>query len=276
MIKGFKPLDFEECLMGLPIQNWRLVNEEQFESDYKEMMRPKMMITHLEALKGINFDGKHRIKAFTDIKRLLDYELPLGFTEVMEKSFEANDRNDKEIGFHLINLKDDRYLMPYLVALNTNIIVKSYMQERVVVMKDYKESAHSPLYRYNEIPYEILIEDVHFDEYILDESILMYGNEPLNFRYFMGYSLEKNTIKDLRLAIALPSGKIVRNEAFEMLLIGQYADFDIHVKNEIRKLSFSIVKALRLNIYGNHMVEKFFDEILWPLLDRIKERRQYD
>lgn len=277
MIKGFKPLDFEECLMGLPIQNWRLVNEEHFEddNDYKEIMRPKMMVTHLEALKGISFDGQHRIKAFTDIEALKD-DLPLGFSEVIKKSYEVNEKYDKEIGLHLINIKDDRYIMTYLVALNSTIVMKSYMQEREVVMSEYKQSTHNLLYRYNEIPYEILIEDVHFDDYVVGESFLKYSNDAVSFRYFMGFSVIDETIITFRFAIALPTGKIVRSEAFEALLRDQHVDLDSHVKNEIRKLGFKIVKSLRLNVHGNHVVEKFFEDILWPLLDEISEGRQYD
>lgn len=275
MIKRFKPEDFEECLMGLPIQNWRLVDDIEFfqESDYKEILRPKMMVTHLEPLKGIDSDEFIRIGMFSEIDILKESTLPNGFMEMLALSMEENQHDYKHLGLHMIQMKKDKFFMPYLIVLDGAVIMKSYMQERTLCLRDYKLSKRYNLYRYNEIPFELKLSDSDFEDYLYDELLLKHQQEILSFSYFMGFTIKDDAITTFKLAMKLPQGIVIRNEAIESLLIGEHVALNRHIKNEMKKVCFKLIKTLRLHVHSNQLVEKFFEHILWPVLNQMNERR---
>ncbi len=277
MIKRFKPVDLEECLMGLPIENWIFVDETQFNNDaVGEMLRPKMMISHLEELKGITYDGIHKIRAFTRLNDIYASDLPESFKTVLKNSVDQGNKEFNTFGCYFINLKYDDFLMPYLVAADASFIIKGYMKERILDMKSYHLSSKKMNFRYNEIPFEIQLKHNEFTHLDYGKVSTVLDGKELLFSYFIGAVIENGYYIDYKMAIQLPSKRIIRSEKLEQTLIGCPIDLDEYFKNELRKLFHNYTGVHRIANYGAKDMEQIFEEVFWKIVCKFAERSHCD
>ncbi|WP_240840499.1 FAD binding domain-containing protein [Acidaminobacter sp. JC074] len=277
MIKRFKPADFEECLMGLPIENWLLVDEEGYNNEMLgDLLRPKMLISHLEELKGISYDGHYKIRAFTNLEDIYSSNLPECFKKILKHSVDQATYHSQTLGCHVINLQYDDYLMPYLVAVDASFLVKGYMKERLLEMKSYHLSPDKVNFRYNEIPYELRLKHGDFTHMDYDRVTCEIEGGRLEFSYFVGAVVENGYYKDYKIAIQLPSTRIIRSLDLEDIMIGHPVDLDEYLKNELRKVFHNYNSSHRLANIGAKDMENIFEEVLWEIVYKFSERSYHD
>lgn len=273
MILRFKPNDFEECLMGLPIENWLLVDETTFEEDNfidHGLSRPKMLISHLKELKGITVTSDVlKIRGFTTFDEILaHHDIPLYFKTVVEKAWSLSVVKHLTLGCHLTSRNFDRILYPMLVASDAKILMKSYMKEREVNFKEFTATGKVQFMNYNEIIYELILPKRQYDHMTFDSVDFPDIQGDTKFSYFMGYNDHV-----VNMAIMLPNKRVYRFESMERLIAENNFVLDEFVKTELLKFYNSLIKNLRLQLKYKGIVNKIFEEIIWkPLQETLKGR----
>jgi len=269
MIMRFRPEDFEECLMSLPIDNWVFVDTDKYydSEESSELLRPKMLISHLSELKGIQVNDQVVINAFTDFIDIFNTKtLSPTFRIMLEKARNVSVKQYQTLGCHLLNHKNDPILLPYLVAIDAKIILKSYIKERVIDFRAYTFREHKSMNRYNELFYKLCFEIVICEK----------NDFNMKFSYFIGMTYNKGNITSFRYALMLPSKRVMRCDAFESLFLGQSLEFNGQLKTAMRKIFYDEIKTLRLTINHKIYSEEIFEELIWKVVYDLIERSKND
>jgi len=271
MIRKFRPEDLEECLMAMPIENWKFVDEASYdESD--QPFKPIMMISHLSELKGIEIGQRIKIKAFTHFDVIKSNALPKGFLDLVELMMINSKGAYKTIGCHLLEEKKAIYLLPYLSASDATISAMSYMKEREVDFDAYTQNSIQSICRYDEILYEISFNNVSFDINIFDTISCELENETLLFSYYLGADVSEKGIENIVFSIMLSSGNVLRCSNFERVLSGHSWNFDDYLKQELKKLFYRKIDERGKTKYGSKELEIVFDCLIWSTINKMKER----
>ncbi|MBI9011853.1 MAG: FAD binding domain-containing protein [Clostridiales bacterium] len=279
MIMRFRPEDFEECLMSLPIDNWLFVDTEKYynSEESSELLRPKMLISHLSELKGIQVNGQVVINAFTDFIDIFNTEtLSSTFRIILEKAQNMSVKRYQTLGCHLMNHKNDPILFPYLVAIDAKILLKSYIKERTINFRAYTFNEHKSMNRYNELFYKLWFENIDFDTFKSDIVTFEKSDFRMTFSYFIGMTYNKGNITSFRYALMLPSKRVMRCDAFESLFLGQSLEFNDQLKTKMRKIFYDEIKRHRLTINHKIYSEGIFEELIWKVVYDLIERSRND
>jgi len=279
MIMRFRPEDFEECLMSLPIDNWLFVDTDKYYNDEEssELLRPKMLISHLSELKGIKVSDKVVIKAFTDLIDIYNTgELSEAFRIVLEKAINYSTKHYETLGCHLIDHKNDPLLFPFLVAVDAKIILKSYIKERMIDFRSYTFNEHKFLNRYNELFYELCFENLDFDTFMSDIFVFERKGLKIKFSYFIGMTYNKGTITSFRYALMLPSKRVIRCDNFESMFLGQPLELNDQLKSMMRKSFYDEINKLKLTVNQKAYSEEIFEELIWEIVYDLIERSRND
>lgn len=270
MIIKFKPYDFEECLMGLPIENWQLVDDVLFDQTDQfnlNLIRPKMLISHLGELNGIIVNEEQiRIKCFTRFDTLFAHKsIPLYFKTVIEHARSLSIVSHKTLGCYLSSVNFDRILYPMLVASDASFVLKSYMKERLIEFKNFTTTGRIQFVNYNEIMYELLLPIISYDhiDFADVEFINIIGDS--KFAHFIGYETGKN----IRMAIMLPNKRVYRCDKMEALLKKHDFILTRHVRIELLKLYNALIINLRLQLKYKENVNMVFEDVIWRPLQRV-------
>ncbi len=279
MIMRFRPEDFEECLMSLPIENWLFVDTDKYYDSVESsgLLRPKMLISHLSELKGIQVNDQVVINAFTDFNDIFNSKtLSPTFRIILEKARDMSVKRYQTLGCHLMNHKNDPILFPYLVAIDAKVILKSYIKERVIEFRAYTFNEHKSMNRYNELFYKLCFENIDFDIFKSDIVIFEKNDYHMKFSYFIGMTYNKGNITSFRYALMLPTKRVMRCDAFESLFLGHSLEFNDQLKTTMRNIFYNEIKMLRLTI--NHKVysEEIFEELIWKVVYDLIERSRND
>ncbi len=278
MIIKFKPSDFEECLMGLAIENWKFVDEIEYNIDKenREILRPMMMISHLDELSGVTIDDQVSIKAFTTFDDLMKLDQLGSFKTCITRAVERSSSDHQTIGCHIIEDKHDPFIYPFFVAMEAKLNFKSYMQERTVNFSSYTSLEPANSMNRNEILYEILFDNIDYDYNDMDIIEYMDEEKKTCSSYYLGATIENKIVKDLKFAVMLPSKRVIKCEEFEKFIIGQSIMFDESIKKEVKKIYYHQIESNRLNVINSTYMEAVFELLIWAPLMKLKERTYYD
>lgn len=197
MIKKFIPQDFEECLMGLPIVRW-IIDDDARESN----MRPVMVVNHLSPLKGIRKEDKNiHIRAYTDLDEIINSDIIPHYFKVIVDQARNRSIGYSSLGSFMNTSNFTRRIFPMLIALNSQLLLKSYMKDRRQDLKILINN--SSLVHYNEILYEFIIERIEFTSYYNDTFLM----DDLEVNYFIAYN---NHGDFLRFVLMFPNNRIIR------------------------------------------------------------------
>lgn len=260
MIKKFIPQDLEECLMGLPIANW-LISESDEKMNKIASTRPQLMINHIPELKGILEIGDSiNIKAYTEMDALSHSKcLPNYMINMIENLMNSTVTSHKTLGCYLKSELFCKYFYSMLIGLDAEIVFKSYMKERRILLSRILNQNKFHIQNYDELIYEFIINKSELDYVYLDRVEI--DNEELI--YFVGFNRSEKLIKDIKFVIRYPSRRFVRFDLIERIINKSDQILLNNYKDEIDQLSISL-KYKEISL-------KFFDQIFMKL---IKEKEE--
>ncbi|MBN2795624.1 MAG: hypothetical protein JXR88_09475 [Clostridia bacterium] len=273
MIIKFKPKDFEECLMGMPIDNWLLVDEPSFNEEQLELRhatRPKMLISHIVELDGIyEKNNALHIRGYTKFDYLLKTpDIPNTFKVVLMRAHQEVLLKHQTLGCYLSSYMFDRFLYPYLVATQSKFLLKSYMMERMMKFDQFALTGNLQFANYNEILYEIIIPK---DDYTL-YSFNTYEFEEISgenrFSYFCGVYLNENMIEKLDFSLMLPNKMVISLGGLNQILKSRNIVTISQFKEEIYRYCYDNIVNLRLQFKYRAFSKHLIDELIWkPLMN---------
>lgn len=272
MIIKFKPRDFEECLMGMPIDNWLLVDDFAFEDENKSLRhvsRPKMLISHIQELDGIQVkDNKTHIRGYTKFDALIKSDLITNsFKNVLKRAQSEVLMHHQTLGCYLTSYKFDRYLYPYLVASKSTFILKSYMLERKINFSQFALSGNLQFTNYNEILYEIVMPGLDYDYYQFNTYDYEEMTGDNRFSYFCGIHLNDELVESVDLTIMLPNRVVVHLNGLNDILMGQKFVTISQYKEEIYRYCYDHMVNLRLQLKYRSHGKALIDALVWtPLM----------
>lgn len=277
MIMKFKPYDFEECLMGLPLEDWEFVDASEFDvshEGFRTFFKPKMLISHLKELNGISSrDEVVLIKGYTPFDTIEQSPLvPEYFKNVIRHARSLSVTSHRTLGSYLNSTNFDRLLYPLLVATNSSFIVKSYMAERTVNFKRFTNSGHLQFANYNEIIYQLVLKNYQYCNYDYNIVEVPGLESDGHFSYFIGMDIQAGIIEHFDFAVMLPNKRIMRFEETKNLLEGQSVVIDTQIRNRIYRICTDTLSVLRLQLKYKKHSQQIFDAVVWQPIMNLIER----
>lgn len=270
MIKQYKPKDLEACLMALPIENWRIVDSEDHNYKTEKYGRPLLFIHQLDKLKGIVMDEKIKIKAFTTFDAIEFSPLPRAIQTIFGRSRAVAPMKHESIGCHFIENMYDDYMMTFLVANDAKVVLKSYMNERILPIKSHVLFEQNGFIGNNEMLYEFIFNSCNYDDFEYD--IIRIGE--LRFSYFIAIAFKENKVSQLDFAIMLPNRNVMRLDEISQVMVGHDLE-DSQIRHELKGIFTKSVKKKRIQVNNHKSLDELFDILIWKNLLKMTERSQY-
>jgi CO/xanthine dehydrogenase FAD-binding subunit len=277
MIIKFKPNDLEECLMGLPLSNWMMVDEEKFEETFQKTgsSRPRMMVSHIEELQGLTKrDGKIHVKGYTLLKDILKNDsVPQYVKDVLSVGKTTSIVSYETLGSYLTLDVFNRVIHPLFVALDTEFILKSYMKDRQLDFRQYTMTNHLSYTNYNEILFEVIFPIKKLDAYSF--NVIDLGNRfpeiETTFSYFLGVYSDAFEIDRICFALMLPNKRVIRLKEMEEVILRNDMQLTSYLELELLKLYNTATHSLRVQLKQRKMERELFDMVIWqPLCKLLK------
>lgn len=272
MIIKFRPKDFEECLMGMPIQNWLLVDEPSFNEEQLELRhvtRPKMLISHIQELDGIyEKNNAVYIRGYTKFEHLLSSSLiePV-FKQILIRAHQEVLMQHQTLGCYLTSYMFDRFIYPYLVATQSKLLLKSYMMERTMKFDQFALTGNLQFTNYNEILYEIIIPKQDYNLFTFNTFEFEEVSGENRFSYFCGVTLKDDLIQHLDFTLMLPNKMVINLTGLNQILKNQKVVTISQFKEEIYRYCYDNIVNLRLQLKYRAFSKHLVDELVWkPLM----------
>ena len=199
--------------------------------------KPLLFIGHLDELKNIQLiNGKIHIGSAVTLNELLINEnIPEAFKKPISEMASFPTRNLATIGGNIINASPAGDTLPFLYAVDAELVLKSKQNERVVPIVEFISSPGKTIINSNEILTEIIIPNKEYEINYYKKA----GSRKamtLSKASFIGLANFKNEeISDIRIAFGAVAPTIVRSRDLEMKIIGK-------TKTELKSAYFEIAK----------------------------------
>jgi len=260
MIK-FKPRDLEECLMGLPIKNWQMIDDLDRTEDHSlNSQRPQMAVGHIRELSGIvKEDGRFVIKGYTSLNDILQSpKVPDFFKAVLQDAKNRFISKFDAFASYLSYVEFDCLIDPMLVALSTDIVLKSYMQERRMAVKSFLQSGNLQFNSKNELLYAV---ECDYREYSYHQArVISYQDysTPATFSYFIGGGQDQGMI----MTLMLPNRMV---KVFDLTAVfGAYDHLEWREPyiSHLRKIFDQIGQGLKSQLRQKNNLNRLFRDLI--------------
>lgn len=265
MIKRFKPYDFQECLIGLPISNWLLVDEENFESStLGTMVRPKMLISHIEELKGISVSQTIDIRCYTHLEEVLEHKMiPNYFKNILSQSANAALEPKKTLGGYLNSDRFKRLALVMFAGSNITLKLESYHKSRVINFRTHYEQS-SQLKEQSELYFEVNIPKMNIEKFVCNQ--FSYKMPDNIFSYFMG--IDKS---EITLAVMLPNNRIIYCEQMKALIEREKFKLNDDLQHGLFQIFRKVALSINDDIQQTNDYKEIFEQLIWlPLNELLK------
>ncbi|MBC2580381.1 xanthine dehydrogenase family protein subunit M [Clostridium sp. DJ247] len=194
-----------------------------------------VFISHLKELKKIYIDEKFLyIGAACTFSEIRESKLvPNYFKEVIADIASPAIRNIATIGGNICNASPAADILPLLYALESELVVKSVEEERIIPIKDFITGPGKHIMKKNEILKEIKISLVDFNKYSYKKVGTRKATAIAKLSFIALAKLNNRIIDDIRISFGAVAATIVKSKDVENKLIGKsIKDVDL-IKDEI-------------------------------------------
>jgi CO/xanthine dehydrogenase FAD-binding subunit len=185
--------------------------------------KPVIFISHLKELQWLSKedDGIH-IGAGAILSDIMRSDIvPEVFKEMIGKMASPPTRNMASIGGNICNASPAGDTLPYLYAMDADIVLKSLKGERKISISDFISGPKKTVLESNEIMTEIIIPEKEFQINSYTRLGQRKGMSLTKVSFLGMADIENNKIIDIRIALGSVAPKIVRSKDIEQDIIGK-------------------------------------------------------
>lgn len=208
--------------------------------------RPFIFIGDLEELRYIKKEGSVlRIGASVKYNELLESKIIPGvFKDIIRKIGSPSIRNMGTIGGNICNASPAGDTLPFLYAMDADLILLSYDNERIMRISEFIKSAKNTDIRKDELLKEIRFKIGKFNRYYFRKIGLRNANSLAKVSFFGSAKIIGGKIEDIRIAICAVSPVVVRDRRIEEQMIGLDRKNLWKIKNEILEKYSELIKPI--------------------------------
>ncbi len=243
MVDGFRPRTLQEALKirlqhdCLPIAGGTdlMVQKARGFGLKPGFEQPLLFIGHLEELQGIYVDdGKLRIGTGVLLSDLLkSAQVPKIFRDAVALMASPPSRNLASIGGNLCNASPAGDTLPFLYAVDAELVLKSFTTKRIVPIREFITGPKTTDLKTNELLTEIIISNKTFDVNYYKKVGQRKGMS-LTKASFLGLAnIEHDNVTDIRIAFGSVAPTIVRSRETEKKIIGESVKQALKILPEI-------------------------------------------
>jgi CO/xanthine dehydrogenase FAD-binding subunit len=185
--------------------------------------KPVIFISHLKELQWLSKedDGIH-IGAGAILSDIMRSDIvPEVFKEMIGKMASPPTRNMASIGGNICNASPAGDTLPYLYAMNADVVLKRLKGERKISISDFISGPKKTVLESNEIMTEIIIPEKEFQINSYTRLGQRKGMSLTKVSFLGMADIENNKIIDIRIALGSVAPKIVRSKDIEQDIIGK-------------------------------------------------------
>jgi CO/xanthine dehydrogenase FAD-binding subunit len=185
--------------------------------------KPVIFISHLKELQRLSKedDGIH-IGAGAILSDIMRSDIvPEVFKEMIGKMASPPTRNMASIGGNICNASPAGDTLPYLYAMNADVVLKRLKGERKISISDFISGPKKTVLESNEIMTEIIIPEKEFQINSYTRLGQRKGMSLTKVSFLGMADIENNKIIDIRIALGSVAPKIVRSKDIEQDIIGK-------------------------------------------------------
>jgi CO/xanthine dehydrogenase FAD-binding subunit len=185
--------------------------------------KPVIFISHLKELKRLykEKDGIH-IGAGAILSDIMKNDIvPDILREMIGKMASPPTRNMASIGGNICNASPAGDTLPYLYAMDADVVLKRLKGERKISISDFINGPKKTVLENNEIMTEIIIPEKEFQINSYTRLGQRKGMSLTKVSFLGMADIENNKIIDIRIALGSVAPKIVRSNEIEHDIIGK-------------------------------------------------------
>lgn len=185
--------------------------------------KPVLFISHLKELKRLykEKDGIH-IGAGAILSDIMKSDIvPDILREMIGKMASPPTRNMASIGGNICNASPAGDTLPYLYAMDADVVLKRLKGERKISISDFINGPKKTVLENNEIMTEIIIPEKEFQINSYTRLGQRKGMSLTKVSFLGMADIENNKIIDIRIALGSVAPKIVRSNEIEHDIIGK-------------------------------------------------------
>lgn len=196
---------------------------------------PFIFIGDLKELRYIRKEEKIlRIGSCVKYEEIIKSKIiPDAFKDVIKKIGSPSIRNMGTIGGNICNCSPAADTLPYLYAMDAEIVLLSLNNERILPIYEFIKGPKETILGKDEILKEIRFKIKRFNWYYYKKVGLRNANSLSKISFFGCCLIKDKKIKDVRISIGAVAPKVVRERKIENMMIGENIIGIKKMKNKI-------------------------------------------